>query len=190
MSVDVASYIQIAKICQYLAADKESTQNLLFGGYIRPNLSRLLYIVRNGVQWLYTVNPADPTLDGKAIYMYSLCQPFVGQALQIIGSGGSGTIINPATGVISTILSKNIEFKVGDPGSPMNNGDTSLTLNYSFILNSSIIISVDGVDMPIGVTDRISFTPFYSSLSSSISFNNPVSTGQLYNIKFLQYISV
>lgn len=190
MSYTVTQILQIANVSQFLAADDEVKKNFLSNGFIRPGLSRLIYIVKNAVSWLNTYNSSSGILYGQANYLLSLCQPYVGKALQIIGSGGAGTIINPATGIISTIVSNNVEFTIGSAGSLMNPGDTSLVLPYAFILNSSIIVSLDGVDLPIGATDRISFTPVYTILNSTIIFNAPVQIGQLYNIKFLQYISL
>lgn len=187
----INTIITYAKISQYLAANDNSNKYLFQGRDLVPKLSRLIYIVRKQVENRYDNNPTDSSLDATANYLYALCGKYINQAKLVIGSGGTGTIVNPANLVISTILSRNLEFKIGDVGALMNPGDTTLTLTgYPFILNASIAITLDGVDLPIGASDRISFTPTYGLLTSSVTFNSPVAVPQLYSIRFLQYISI
>jgi hypothetical protein len=190
MPYTTTEVLDIAEICQFLAKNDEVKGNLFRGGYERIGLSRLIFMVRDAVQWLFDYNPSSSSLLGQTNFLFSLCQPFVGQALQIIGSGGSGTIVNPATGVISTIIAQTIEFVVGDVGAPILNGQTSMVLNYTSVLSSSVYISLDGVDLPVGVSDRISFNVIYISNNITITFNQAVITGQLYSVRFLQYIAI
>lgn len=191
MAYTTTEVLQISDICQFLAADSEAQGNLFRGGYERVGLSRLIYIVKSSVNWLNSYNPSDSTLLGKANYLFSLCQPFVGQALQILGSGGSGTIVNPATGVISTIVARYIDFTIGASGSLMNAGDVTLVLNYTSVLSSSVSIALDGTDLPAGTfTDRIAFNAVYTSNNITITFNQGVANKQVYSIKFLQYVTI
>lgn len=191
MAYTTTEVLQISDICQFLAADSEAQGNLFRGGYERIGLSRLIYIVKSSVNWLNSYNPSDSTLLGKANYLFSLCQPFVGQALQILGSGGSGTIVNPATGVISTIVARYIDFTIGASGSLMNAGDVTLVLNYTSVLSSSVSIALDGTDLPAGTfTDRIAFNAVYTSNNVTITFNQGAINSQVYSIRLLQYISV
>ena len=191
MAYTTTEVLQISDICQFLAADSEAQGNLFRGGYERVGLSRLIYIVKSSVNWLNSYNPSDSTLLGKANYLFSLCQPFVGQALQILGSGGSGTIVNPATGVISTIVARYIDFTIGAIGSLMNAGDVTLVLNYTSVLSSSVSIALDGTDLPAGTfTDRIAFNAVYTSNNVTITFNQVVANNQVYSIKFLQYVTI
>lgn len=183
--------LNIAKVCQFLAADDAANQTFLKGKYLRsPKIPRLIYIVRNSVDWLNTYNPSSSTLLGKANYLYSLCMPYVGQANVILNSGGTGTIINPATGLVSSIAFQIVQFAVGDVGAPILAGQTSFTLNYEFVLNNSVSIDLDGTELPIAVSDRISYTIAYSNPSITITFNQAVSNGQLYLIQFLQFVTV
>lgn len=191
MAYTTAQILQISDICQFLAADSEAEGSLFRGSYERVGLSRLIYIVKSSVNWLNSYNPSDFTLLGKSNYLFSLCQPFVGQALQILGNGGSGTIVNPATGVISTIVARNIEFTIGAGGSLMNAGDTVLVLSYTSVLSASVIISIDGTDIPIGTyLDRIACNVIYTSNNITLTFNEGTINTQVYSIKFLQYITV
>ena len=186
----INSIITYAKISQYLAANDISTNNMFKGRSLVPKLSRLIYIVRKQVESRYNLDPTDSTLDATANYLYALCGKYINRAKLIVGSGGTGTIINPANQVISTILSRNIEFRIGDVGAPMVAGETSIVLNYPFVLNASAVVTLDGVDLPIGASDRISFIPTYGLLTLTITFNQAVTNNQLYSIRFLQYISI
>lgn len=184
----IPNILTIAGVCQYLAADGQSIQKIFNGGSIDPDLSRKIYIVRSSLQWTYTNTPADPLLDRKANYCYSLCWPYQAAANQIINAGGTGEIINPSTGQNVTIATPLVQFAVGDAGAPILNGQTSMTLNYSGVVNPSVDIFLDGVNLPYGVNDRISFTVTYNPTNIVIVFNQAVTTGQLYDIHFLQLI--
>jgi hypothetical protein len=200
MAYTTTEVLQIADICQFLAKDNESKGNLFRGSYLRNGLSRFIYIVKSSVNWLFTYNPSDSTLLGKVNLLFSLCQPFVGQALQIIGSGGSGTIVNPATGVQSTIEVVYLEFIVGVTSSPQvvngvnvtlpTSGGTQIVLPIPNILNKSISVTKDNTPLPIALSDRSSFTPIYTIPSVTINVNDDFSNGDLFVIQGLQYVSV
>lgn len=186
----INSIITYAKISQYLAANDISKDYLFKGRSLVPKLSRLIYIVRKQVENRYNNDPSDSTLDATANYLYALCGKYINRAKLIVGSGGTGVIINPSNNVISTIFSRNIEFRIGDVGAPMVEGETSIVLSYPFVLNASAVVTLDGVDLPIAASDRISFTPTYGLLTLTITFNQAVANNQLYSIRFLQYISI
>lgn len=200
MAYTTTEVLQIADICQFLAKDNESKGDLFRGSYSRRGLSRLIYIVKSSVNWLFTYNSSDSTLLGKVNLLFSLCQPFVGQALQIIGSGGSGTIVNPATGVVSTIQEVYLQFIVGVTSSPQLvngvnvtlpvNGGTQIILPIPNILNNSITVTKDNAPLPIALNDRSSFTPIYTTPSVTINVNDDFSDGDLFVIQGLQYVSV
>jgi len=199
MAYTVTEILQIANICEFLAADNQSQGYLFRGNYERTGLSRLIYLVKSSVNWLNSYNPSNSTLLGKANYLFSLCQPFVGQALQIIGSGGNGTIANPATGVISTIEVVYLEFIVGVTSSPQTvngesvtlpvDGESQIILPIPDILNKSISVTKDNVPLPIAFNDRESFTPIYTTPSVTISVNVPFQDGDLFVIQGLQYVT-
>src|SRR6266536_231614 len=199
MAYTTSEVLDIAKICGYLAADNQSMGYLFRGGYERSGLSRLIYICRSSIQWLLDYNPSDPTLLGKSNYLFSLCQPFVGQALQIQGSGGTGIIVNPATGVISTIVIVYLEFIVGVTASPQLvngvnvtlpvDGESQMILPIPDVLNKSMGVTKDNVPLPIALNDRESFTPIYTTPSVTISVNVPFQNGDLFVIQGLQYVT-
>lgn len=199
MAYTTTEILDIASICQFLSKDDEARSNLFRGKYERIGLSRLIYLVRDAVQWLFDYNPSSDNLLGQSNYLFSLCQPYVGQALQILGSGGSGTIVNPATGVQSTIEVVYLEFIVGTTSSPQLvngvnvtlpvDGESQIILPIPDIMNKSISVTKDNVPLPIGFNDRESFTPTYTTPSVTISVNVPFQNGDLFVIQGLQFVS-
>lgn len=186
----VTTYISYGKISQFLAANELSRNMLLKGGSFSPTqkLPRLLYIVRKSVEWDNARDSSDETLNDTSLYLYALCGKYVNQARTIINNTG-GQIVNPSTGNAATIVAVFLQFRIGDVGSPMNDGDTLLTLNYADILTGSLDISLDGVDVPVNDSLQISFVPVYGANSTAITFNVPVSNGQLYQVHALRYVS-
>ena len=190
MAVPITTYLNIARICQYLAADGNSKKLLFQGGGNRPNQSALLFIVRESVQWQYDIDPDESTLPKQANYMYSLCNPYVHDAQVIIGSGSTGNIVNPSTGNNVTIATPFVQFRVGDPGALMTAGETTLTLNYAGVVNPSVEITVDGVEMPYAEDESQSFSATYNPTNIVIEFTEGVSNGQLFIIHMVQLVNV
>lgn len=80
-------------------------------------------------------------------------------------------------------------FVIGQGGSPMNPGDTTLTLNFSSlgitgIINDSINISLDGSVLPRNDNTQISYTISYNSTSVIIIFNQGVQNNQQYIVSY------
>lgn len=80
-------------------------------------------------------------------------------------------------------------FVIGQGGSPMNPGDTILTLNFSSlaitgIIIDSINISLDGGVLPRNDNTQISYTVAYSSTSVIITFNQGVQNTQQYIVSY------
>lgn len=190
MAVPITTYLNIARICQYLAADGNSMKLLLQGGGNRPSQSALLNIVRESVQWKYDIDPNDSALPKQANYMYSLCNPYVHAAQAIIDSGSTGSIVNPSTGNNVTIATPFVQFRVGDPGVPMTAGQTTLTLNYAGVVNPSVEITLDGSELPYGEDESTSYTVTYNPTTVVIVFSVAVANGQLYVIHMIQLVNV
>lgn len=190
MAVPVSTYITTEKICQYLAADGNAKKLLFQGGGNRPLQSRLLYLVRKSVEYLYNRDANDTALPQQANYMYSLCNPYVAAANRIINAGTTGDIINPSTGNLVTIATPNPQFRIGDPGALMNAGDTAITFGYAGVVNPSLEITLDGVEIPYGDPVVFSFTATYSPTDVQVVFNAPVQTGWLLNFHMIQLVPV
>lgn len=81
------------------------------------------------------------------------------------------------------------DFVIGQGGSPMNAGDTVLTLNFSSLLitsiiNDSINISLDGSVLPRNDNTQISYTVVYNPTNVIITFNQSVSLTQQYILSY------
>lgn len=80
-------------------------------------------------------------------------------------------------------------FIIGQGGSPMNVGDTVLTLNFSSlgitgIIDDSINISLDGSVLPRNDNTQISYIVSYNSTSAIITFNQGVQNVQQYIVSY------
>lgn len=81
------------------------------------------------------------------------------------------------------------DFVIGQGGSPMNPGDTVLTLNFSSlnitgIVNDSINISLDGSVLPRNDNTQISYIVQYNSTNVVITFNQAVANTQQYILSY------
>lgn len=190
---NAATILAYAAISQYLSSNEYAKKLALKGGSNAPlkRLSRLIYITRKAVDFDYQRDSTDPTLVSTGNYLYWLCGKFNAIAANLINGGGSGTIVNPATGTSSTIVAYNLQFVVGEVGSPMTNGETSLIIALDGFIENSIDVALDGIDLPQNRNDRISFTVDYSNPSQvTITWNQGVIDGQLYEIKGLRLQAV
>lgn len=190
--VPVSTYLTYAKISQYLAAN-EYSKNLVFkGGSFAPTakLSRLIYITRKAVQYIFDGDPTDDTLNATAKYLYKLCGKYIAQAQVILGQGGSGIIINPTTGTATSLTGVFVQFRVGDPGSLMTAGETILTLTYDDPIAGTVSVDLDGVELPQDDSLQISYIVAYNLTSVVITFNQGVITNQLYQVRFLRFIPI
>lgn len=192
LPIDIDLYTKYGNISSFLAANDFSSQNFLKGGVLRSDLPSRLSLVTRMVEHAFTVNPNDPTLVSTGNYLYQLCGRYIPQAKVILGNG-SGLIVNINTGVLSTLIAQDIEFKIGGADAPMNAGDTTLVLNYSSVVSSSVSIAVDGAEAPIGggpYTDRIAATVNITTSTITIVFNQGAINNQVYAIRFWQYVTI
>jgi hypothetical protein len=115
--VPVQSYILIGQVSQYLAGIDISKQQAFRGGAIDSRLPRLLYITRSSVQWAYSQNQNDSTLNATALYLYSLCGPYQNQASSIINSGIPSQLIIITQPMSQTVtVGANVTFTVAVTG--------------------------------------------------------------------------
>jgi hypothetical protein len=166
----IAEKIQYAKISQYLAQKDIAIQDIFNGGSLDIRLPRLLYIVRSSVQWLYNLNPADTTLAGSSTYLYGLCGKYNIQAQTIAGNATPGIIINPTTG--QPVNFETVPFQTVVGSGLLNPGDTVLTITDSNIINGSVSLSLDGVGIGIGLSDRPSYTIALNTIQLIITLTN------------------
>lgn len=188
--VPTTTYLNYGKISQFLAADRISKNMLLRGGDAAPNLSWLIELVRKSIEWKNSIDSTDETINDTSLYLYDLCGRYIREAKQILNAGGTGEIINPSTGNAVTIATPNPQFRVGDPGALMTAGETTLTLNYAGVVNPSLEITLDGVEVPYGDALVFNFTATYNANNVVIVFSNAVQNGWLINIHMVQLVNV
>lgn len=186
----MSTYLNIARVCQYLAADGSSERLLFQGSDSRSQQVALLFMTRKAINWLNNINSSSEDLPGMSNYMYSLCNPYVREAQRIIGADGSGNIVNPSTGQNVTIQTPNPQFRIGQPGALMNVGDTQITFNYAGVVNPSLEITLDGNEVPYGDTFQFSFTATYNANNVVVVFSQPVQNDWLFNFHMIQLVAV
>ena len=184
--INIPTIIAYAKIAAFLAADEEANYAKNQGGTIMPSVSRLIYIVRKSVEWQYGIDPTETTLVNTTLYLQALIGRYVQIAQAILGQGG-GIFISPSSGSQFGISWETVQFTIGDPSSPMDDGDTVLVLSYNNPIINSEIISVDSAELIKGVSDRASYSIVYTETSITITFTEPVVTSQIYVIRFTRY---
>jgi hypothetical protein len=83
----VPQIIDIARVAQYLVRNDQARRGLLSGG-TDPRWSRMLYIERRTVEWVYGSDPAEVSLEKAAYYVYALCGKWAQLALAAMRSAG------------------------------------------------------------------------------------------------------
>ncbi len=190
MAVQVSTYLNIARVSQYFAADGNA-QNLLFkGSDNRTQQAALLFMTRKVINWLNTLDSTDARLPNMTNYMYSLCNPYVLRAQGVINAGATGNIVNPSNTNNVTVATPSYQFKVGEVGALMTAGQTTLTITLSGIVNPSAEITLDGTEVAYGRSDVFSYTATYSPTNIIIVFNNPVENGMLFFIHLIQLVNI
>lgn len=190
MAVQVSSYLNYARVTQYLAADGSSKRLLFQSGDSRTQQAALLFMTRKVINWLNTLDSSDARLPKMANYMYSLCNPYIPEARRIIDAGTTGNIVNPSTGNNVTLETPNPQFRVGNPGALMNAGETEIIFNYAGVKNPSLEITLDGNEVPYGDPDVFSFTATYNPTNVHVLFSNPVQNGWYLNFHMVQLVNV
>lgn len=196
-----AQVIPIAKICQFLAADNQQNQTQLKGRFLRGDLARDIYMTRRSVEWLNSVNPSSTNLTQQVNYLYWKCLPYIGQAQYILNQGGAGQIVNPATGVSSTIQEVFYQGFVDGSGSlTLVNGQTSFTITDDFILQNSIAVTIDTQSIAYGVfADRLSYVVTYTDSDATIDIYNGgttlpsnigLVTGMMVAVRGLKFVTI
>lgn len=188
--VPTQTYLNYGKISQYLAANRISKNMLFQGGDKAPNLSWLIELVRKAVEWKNGIDSTDESINDTSLYLYDLCGRYIREAKVILNSGNTGEIINPSTGNQVTIATPNPQFRIGQPGSLMNAGDTEITFSYAGVINPSLEITLDGVEVPYGDVNVFSFTATYNANNVVVVFSQPVQNNWLLNFHMIQLVNI
>lgn len=169
----IQSYIDIAKISQYLAAndDQLSSKKTVAGSLasaawaMNARYSRLLYLVRKAVEHTFSINPTDESLNDTGFYLYALCGRYMSQA-QIIATTGVTIspfiITNPTSQTVSD--GSNVTFTV------LAGGDPTLTYQWkkdgvSILGATNSTLTLTGVT----ATDEASYSVVVTNSSGTIT---------------------
>lgn len=175
--------LSIGRICQELAANDIAKRQAFTGGVLNRELPMQLMVVRKSIEWIYSNNQNDPSLTQTLNYLIFLCGPYLIQATGILGIAG-GVIVNPSTGVVSIVFVASQSI-VGQAGSLIAPGGTTATINVvGVLIPGSVVVTLDGTTLYLGLTDRISYTYTYVGGVLTITFNQPAITGQVYSISY------
>lgn len=180
--------IEIGKISQYLSRSANAKGNLFNNGNLDNQLPQKLMMVWETLEYIADIDPTDSNLIATKNYLFALCGKYGPIAFSILGNNG-GEVIIPPTSPSPFIIAIYIQFVIGEPLSPMNAGNTVLTLNYEDILAGSVSVEKDTVPLPIGISTQQSYTIVYGAMNSVITFNEPVADGQLFVIRGLRYFN-
>lgn len=146
----------------------------IYNQYVFVNATDSAIPITGGLRY-YDINlVAKTSIPARTIV--SLMKATNGYWVNIYNAGGSS-----GGGVVSSIP---LIFKVGESGSPMSAGDTGLVITVNNAIEDSEFIFLDGNKLTSGQDDRISYTAIYTSTTITINFNQAVSNGQLYDIKY------
>lgn len=173
----IPTIIGYAKIVEYLSANDAALKKALNWGYMNNNLAREVYEVRKSVQWAYNNNPNNPTLTSTSQYLYGLLGQYLLKAELTSGNQG-GSIVNPA--VVPVLQFFFLQFQIGQAGSLMSAGSTTLTLDYPNITPNSVNVVYGGSPLPQTSTLTLgqqSYLVAYSINTSVLTFSNAVNNG-------------
>jgi len=170
----VATYIAVAKVSQYLAAEDDmlkskkengSLASASFGNNMR--YSRLLQMIRRSVEYTFNIDPTDETLNNTAFYMWSLCARYYVQANNTIVDGAFQApfiITHPATQTIDS--GDNVTFTVLAGGTP--------TLLYQWYKDGVLMSGETGTSLTLtGVDagDEADYTVVVTNDSGTVTSN-------------------
>lgn len=82
----ISTILQVADICQYLAANDTSKNNSLKSGNLAPSLPLQIFNAKTVVRWMYNLNPSDSSLRQTANYLFQLLGSYAITAQRILSS--------------------------------------------------------------------------------------------------------
>jgi hypothetical protein len=189
-SVDIPTYIEYGKIGTFVASDFITKKSYFGNPYFNPTQPQSIYCATKALENIYLLSNYSAAAQSMAAYQFSLYSGFIGNIKKIIGNA-QGIVVTPTNPSLPTYLVQQREypqFEIGQPNSPMNDGDTTLTINDSQIApqtpDATLEIHVDGLQEGQGLIDQSSFTAVYSPGQYVITFNNPVRTGNVIMPKY------
>jgi len=184
---NTATTIQIAKASLCYAGRDISRKNFRQNTF-NVNLKKQLWVASEVLDWTYTNDPTADYIKQLRNYTLALCGGYIGEALAGIGNGG--IIINPTNSTPLGFIGYRDDFTIGVAGSPMNDGDTVLTIHQSGFIRKTVDMFLSGVNTTIDDPDTGVFdieSIIYSPDYITITLSYPVVNGQRYTVTGLIY---
>ncbi len=201
LPITVSTFIEYCQVSSFLAASDFAKQNLLKGGAFPTNLPMMLSTVADLLEWNNGRDDDDETLVDTANYGYQLCGRYIPKAKLIIANNMQGIIVNPATGVQSTLQPIYLQFRVGVTASPVvvngenvtlpTDGENSFVIPLTYILNS-LEGTLDGVQVPMSDPLQTSMVINYTDNEATITLQNGATfhNNDLWIFDGYQYVAI
>lgn len=133
----------------------------------------------------------DEDLRNIANYLYRLCNYYIFEAEGVVATNSGQTIYNPNTGqVLNGFIPVDFQFIVGDVDSPLDPTNTFFTINDTRIFAGSLDVHVDAGELPVDLTNQVSYEPVYSQNSILVTFNQPLQVGQVVRGQYFKGVGV
>lgn len=131
-ALTIPEKIDVANASAIYASNELSGGNLN-GGYNDQQWPILIYAVRQGVEWLYELDPTHEYLNVMSNYLIAICKWASKAELAIVGGGSTPSIINPAA-------PEPLDFIVAASGTPIIDGQTTVTISQFIGYNIDLFI--------------------------------------------------
>lgn len=184
----VATIIDIGGVSQALALVDNQKRQGFKNGAIDYRIPLLIFLVRRTVEYAYATDPLGDTTTSLANYLYALCNRYVKAALNELGQGAGGIIVDPGSGQPINLRWVTMSFRVGDAGSPVNDGEQQFTIALTNILSDSASFGFSNAaplprtgTVPVG---QQTYVPTYTQPSMTITLAQPVNNGEQYTLSF------
>lgn len=117
-SSQVITWAKTSQVLAYFDSEKKSN---IQGGYIDKDLHMKIWVEWQSLAWEYAQDPSSENLYEMNNYVFSLCFPYIFEAMTISGaSGASSTPTVPG----SSYIYNEIKVTVGAAGAPVAGGTT------------------------------------------------------------------
>lgn len=137
MSLTIQQKIDIGNASSIFTSN-ELSGGKLHGGTIDKKLPTLIYLVRQGLEWLYELDPTHEDLVPISNYLIAICRHSARAELAIVGGGSTPTI----SGVSAPAQ---LNFTVAASGTTLIDGQSTVTLTQFIGYNLVVVKSGTGL---------------------------------------------
>lgn len=153
MALTIPQIINIGNVsCIY--ASNELQNGKPHGGLLDERLPSLIHAYRQGVEWLYELDPTNEDLDTLGNYLLSICKDAARAEANIIGGGSTPSITNPS-------FPTQLNFKVAASGTILVDGQSEVILPAGWA-GFNVIVNKNGQPLT-----QITSAPIYYTWGKS-----------------------